>query len=224
MRFNTKWMEARRGAQRTVVRAAMRYLRSSRSGSRPSRRQSAPDHFAAIFKTAFKAYVLMPLLTGLLFALPATSVLAGDFEEGLRYSIDGNYSGAAISFRKAAEQGEVEAQYELALMYEEGRGVTWDYKQAAMWYLKAAEQNHARAQIKIGGLLLEGKGIKQDKIEAYKWGSIADEKNQKGAKMDLDKMASQMTYPQIAEAQRRANAWLKAHQTESQPFEKIKSR
>jgi TPR repeat protein len=170
-----------------------------------------------------KINVLMLPVTGLLFALLATPILAGDFEDGLRFSIDGNYNSAAASFRKAAERGEVEAQLNLALMYEEGRGVTQDYKQAAIWYLKAAEQDQARAQFKLGKMLFEGAGIHQDNIEAYKWFSIANEKNKRGAKMDLGKVASQMTQPQITEAQHRKRKWLKAHLIKNQPSKQVKS-
>jgi TPR repeat protein len=171
-----------------------------------------------------KTYILIPPLTGLLFALLATPIWAGDFEDGLKFSFDGNYTSAAISFGKAAEQGVAEAQYELALMYEEGRGVTQDYKLAAMWYLKAAEQDHARAQIRLGVFLLEGRGIPKDNIEAYKWISIANEKDKKGAKMDLSTVASQITKPQLAEAQVRTRKWLKGHTIASQPSKKTKPR
>ena len=39
-----------------------------------------------------------------------------------------------------AQQGNDIAQYNLALMYNDGRGVTQDYKQAVKLYRKAAEQ------------------------------------------------------------------------------------
>ena len=141
----------------------------------------------------------------------ATPIWAGDFEDGLRFSMDGNYNSAANSFRKAAERGEAEAQFNLALMYEEGRGVAQDYKQAAMWYLNAAKQDHAGAQSKLGWMLFQGWGVKQDNIEAYKWLSIAKENNNRDARKKLGEVASQMTQPQIAEAQHRISKWLKAH-------------
>jgi TPR repeat protein len=170
-----------------------------------------------------KINILILPIIALLFVLLATPVLAGDFEDGLKFSISHDYKSAAISFRKAAEQGEVEAQYELALMYEEGRGVTQDYQQAAMWYLNAAEQDHARAQFKLGKMLFSGKGIKRDNVEAYKWFSIANDKNKRGAKMDLGEIASQMTQPQIAEAKLRKHQWLKARQIKSQPSKQMKN-
>jgi TPR repeat protein len=42
--------------------------------------------------------------------------------------------------KKAAEQGDAEAQNNLGLMYYEGEGVSQDYMEAAKWYRLAAEQ------------------------------------------------------------------------------------
>jgi WD40 repeat protein len=47
-------------------------------------------------------------------------------------------------YRKAAEQGNADAQYSLGFMYENGRGVPRDDTAAASWYQKAAEQGNAR--------------------------------------------------------------------------------
>jgi hypothetical protein len=42
-----------------------------------------------------------------------------------------------------AEGGDITSQYNLALMYDNGWGVTQDYKEAVKWYTLAAEQGHA---------------------------------------------------------------------------------
>ena len=52
---------------------------------------------------------------------------------------------AALWWRKAAEQGDMNAQYALGSLYRYGQGVTQDYAQAAQWYLKAAEQGDTNA-------------------------------------------------------------------------------
>jgi TPR repeat protein len=160
------------------------------------------------------AGLLMLFAAGLFFALPAAPALADDFENGLRLSIDGDYSRAAASFRKAADRGEAEAQFKLALMYEEGRGVARDDRQAVKWYLKAAEQDHALAQLRLGKMLFAGRGTNRDNVEAYKWFSIANAKNKRVSRMNLNGIASQMTSAQIAEAQLRARKWLEAHPEE----------
>ena len=48
-------------------------------------------------------------------------------------------------FKKAAEQGHVKAQFELAKCYDIGFGVMSDMQQALFWYRKAAEKGHTDA-------------------------------------------------------------------------------
>ena len=57
---------------------------------------------------------------------------------------------AAKWSRKAAEQGDSMAQFNLGLMYDNGRGVPQDNTEAAKWYRKAAEQGYANAQFNLG--------------------------------------------------------------------------
>lgn len=67
-----------------------------------------------------------------------------------------SYSEAAEWFRKAAEERNAEAQYNMATLYENGYGVPKDYLQAVEWYIKAAEQGHPVAQKNVRLLLKDG--------------------------------------------------------------------
>ena len=58
------------------------------------------------------------------------------------------------SIRKAAEQGDAGAQYNLSVCYRKGEGVLRDMGQAVGWLRKAAEQGHAQAQEVLLGLRL----------------------------------------------------------------------
>ena len=49
-------------------------------------------------------------------------------------------------YRKAAEQGLVEAQYNLGVMYAEGQGVRQDFVQAHMWFDLAAASGDLSAR------------------------------------------------------------------------------
>ena len=53
---------------------------------------------------------------------------------------------AAKWYRKAAEQGHSEAQYQLGECYYCGHGVDKDYNEAVKWFRKAAEQGNSDAQ------------------------------------------------------------------------------
>ena len=57
-----------------------------------------------------------------------------DDEEALRW------------FRRAAEEGHADAQYNLGYMYLNDRGVRRNLVEAVRWYRLAAEQGHADAQ------------------------------------------------------------------------------
>ncbi|MBQ6615768.1 MAG: SEL1-like repeat protein [Thermoguttaceae bacterium] len=84
-------------------------------------------------------------------------------------SVSQDKSEAVKLFRKSAEQGDAEAQYELGLRYRDGKGVAQDYKEAAKWFHKAAEQGYAKAQFTLGVCYWDGKGVSQDKSESIKW-------------------------------------------------------
>ena len=49
-------------------------------------------------------------------------------------------------FRKAAEQGDATAQFNLGIMYYNGQGVTQDDSEAVRWLRKAAEQGDANVK------------------------------------------------------------------------------
>ena len=63
--------------------------------------------------------------------------------------------------RKAADSGDVNAQYGLGLLLED-EGAAQDYAQAAKWFRKVAEQGHAWAQTKLGLFNHNGRGVEQN--------------------------------------------------------------
>lgn len=77
-----------------------------------------------------------------------------------------------------AEQGDVDAQNELGVMYFEGKDVEQDYSKAAEWFLKAANQGHANAQRYLGYMYYHGKGVEQDYGKAAEyWRKAAEQGN-----------------------------------------------
>ena len=78
-----------------------------------------------------------------------------------------DYKQAAAWYLKAAEQGMLDAQYNLGVMYSNGQGVPQDYKQAAAWYLAASEQGAVDAQHNLGVLYEKGLGVTKNLVIAY---------------------------------------------------------
>jgi hypothetical protein len=81
----------------------------------------------------------------------------------------GDYVDAFGEFKKLAEQGNAEAQWNLGVMYHEGQGMAPDYAEAAKWTRKAAEQGIADAQYNLGVMYYNGTGVPQDYGEAGQW-------------------------------------------------------
>lgn len=88
---------------------------------------------------------LAVLIGGLSFVLAAHAGLS----EGMEAFHAENYPVALKEFRTLAEQGEVNAQYYLGMMYASGRGAK-DPRQAIIWFRKAAEQDYLPAQYNLG--------------------------------------------------------------------------
>jgi peptidoglycan hydrolase-like protein with peptidoglycan-binding domain len=106
------------------------------------------------------------ILTGLIGS--AGAVWADDFDKGGAAYEAGDYAEAAKWWRKAAEQGDAYAQYNLGLMYAKGEGVTQDDVEAVKWYRKAADQGLAEAQYNLGLMSEKDKGGTQDSAKAVK--------------------------------------------------------
>lgn len=83
----------------------------------------------------------------------------------------GEYSlgNSPSDLRVLAEAGDMEAQNNLGIFYQNGRGVMKDYEQAAKWYRKAADQNMASAQNNLGVCYAHGWGVTKDEGEALVW-------------------------------------------------------
>ncbi len=112
-----------------------------------------------------------------------------------------SYKQAVYWYRLAAEQGVARAQYDLGLMYFEGKGVPQDYKQAVYWYRLAAEQGYADAQSSLGAMYDIGQGVLQDYPLAHMWYNIAAMNGVIWGAKNRERVAKEMTPAQIEEAQ-----------------------
>ena len=69
-------------------------------------------------------------------------------------------------YRKAADQGDADAQTLLGRMYRKGRGVPQDYTQAVHWFRRGAQQGNVKAQFNLGFMYDNGQGVPQDYAQA----------------------------------------------------------
>lgn len=109
-----------------------------------------------------------------LLTLAATSAWAG-FGEGLAAYQKGDYVTALKEWQPLAEQGNVDAQHNLGVMYGNGLGVQKNDAESIRWCRKAADQGDANAQTRLAGMYFKGEGVQKDDAEAFKWYRKASE-------------------------------------------------
>jgi len=78
----------------------------------------------------------------------------------------GDFALARPVLRSWAERGDASAQFALARMYANGRGVEQDAKQAERWYRRAGQQGNTRAMVELGRLYASGRDIAKNLPEA----------------------------------------------------------
>ena len=87
--------------------------------------------------------------------------------------------------KKAAEQGDAQAQYNLGNCYAFGKGVEKNLSEAVKWWRKAAEQGDAQAQFNLGVCYANGDGVEKNPTEAVKWYRKAAEQGFAQAQFNL---------------------------------------
>ena len=99
---------------------------------------------------------------------------------GARYyygwGVPQDYAEAVKWYRKAADQGHVEALATVGYLHtedfnehREGSGILQDEVEAAIWYRRAAEAGDAHCQFDLGRQYYYGKHVTQDYEEAAEW-------------------------------------------------------
>ncbi|WP_010488883.1 tetratricopeptide repeat protein [Pseudomonas sp. S9] len=115
---------------------------------------------------------ILPSTTALalvaIFSFTSGSAQAG-LEEGVTAYQAGDLPQAFKEFSTSAEAGNPYGQFNLALMYEQGIGVTKDETQAVSWYEKSAQQGNSNAQYNLGVLYENGRGTPVDFAQANQW-------------------------------------------------------
>lgn len=154
-----------------------------------------PRKMSPLVKKTFSAAIfagmmVASLTSGSAFALPTLI----DIDESVYHPMrseqgdaegEQNFAEAVKRYRKAAEQGDAGAQFNLAFCYAKGQGVDKNFAEALKWYRKAAEQGDARAQNNLGVLYSHGQGVKTSDFEARKWYLKAAEQGNATAQNNL---------------------------------------
>ena len=123
--------------------------------------------------------------TNTLAAAPVAAVPIMDYSQGVKAYLSGNFKQALAVWTPLAEQGSVEAQYNLGHMYRKGQGVPQNLSTAVNWYTLAAEKGEAVAQFNLGLMYQNGEGVPKDNNAALKWLTLAAEQGHTFAQYNL---------------------------------------
>lgn len=134
-----------------------------------------------------KKYLILPAMlffTAAAFALPddhgKTFLQRGD-----SLYRQGNYTEAVKAYLVSANDGNAEAQFNLAYAYYNGEGTDRDYTSAAMWFKRSAKQNFAKAQYNLAYCYMNGRGVPRDYDKAAALLRQSADNNYKRAQLTL---------------------------------------
>jgi TPR repeat protein len=116
-------------------------------------------------------------------------------------------------FRRAAEQGHADAQYELCGFHDEEFCVPQQNNiQAAEWCRQAAEQGHNMAQFRMCNIYLLGDGVPQDRVEACFWHELfISNWDEKAVLKSRKEFPAKLSSDELANVRRRVAEWISSH-------------
>ncbi|MBM3506803.1 MAG: sel1 repeat family protein [Alphaproteobacteria bacterium] len=104
--------------------------------------------------------------------LPAIPAMADDnaaYNAGVAAFEAGEYAAAHAARLPLARSGDLDAQRNVGLLYQTGRGVPLDLGVAFYWYRLAAEAGNAPAANSVAMMYLAGDGLPSDYVAASAW-------------------------------------------------------
>ena len=102
---------------------------------------------------------------------------------------------AAYWFYQAANSGDADAQYKIAVFFMDGVGVEEDLEAAHYWFMQAALQGDADAQYSLGICYEEGLGVEKDLDEAFDWYTRSAAQGNKNAKRASNDKSQSISVP-----------------------------
>lgn len=107
-----------------------------------------------------------------------------DAAAGMQAFKNKDYATAFREWKAAAEAGQAEAEFDLGVLYAQGKGVPRDLTTAERWYRKAAEQGNAEAEFALGQMYSRGWGVPRDEADALRWFQMANAPDSDGPSTD----------------------------------------
>lgn len=109
------------------------------------------------------------LRLGLVLCCSGAALAHADFNTGLAAFEKGDFQTAIAEWTPLAEKGDVAAQFNLGVIYQNARGVPRDNTKAFYFFRHAAEKGHPKAMLNVAFAYASGAGAGQNYQEAYYW-------------------------------------------------------
>jgi TPR repeat protein len=120
--------------------------------------------------------------------LGATAVMAADFQKGLEAFNNEDYETALEEWMPLAAVGDLNAMYNVGLLYDEGLGVEENKATALEWYLPPAQDGDVSAQFNVATIYDFGEGVPEDNGKALYWYTAAAMQADEQAQFNLGVM------------------------------------
>ena len=151
--------------------------------------------------------IRLTLLAGSLLLVWPLWAAEGDWDRAKTAHERGDYATELSIIRPLAEKGYAFAQFNLGVLYDEGKGVSQDDAMALKWYQRAADQGLSQAQVNLAIMYENGQGMAPNLQRAYFWYTLADEQGDGRAIQGKREVAEKLTAAQIQETEQ----WLKEY-------------
>jgi TPR repeat protein len=139
----------------------------------------------------------MLLTAAFVLAASTAYAVSGDqttFNKGVAAYDSGQYEDAFKIFHDLAENDDLAAMRNVALMYRRGQGVPRNPQKALDWFERAAEAGLGTAQADLGVMLLDGEAGDPEPHEAIMWLTYASDAGHAGAQFRLGQLYEKGEY------------------------------
>ena len=163
---------------------------------------------SAAFGLSFVFTALVGSAACLAQAAPATDQAVsapGTLQDAAVAHQRGDFASARAIFESLAAQGNVTAQFDLAVMNVNGQGGPANLQEALKWYRAAAEQGDAESFSSLAALFENGSGVTPDYVKAYVLydaaARLARGNAVQAARAQRDLLSAKMATAQLIQAQ-----------------------
>lgn len=146
-----------------------------------------------------------------LLLLAAGPAPADDVGKGTSLYLRGDYAAAAAVLQPLARDGNALAQFAVAVMHDDGRGLPQDFTRALSWYRKAAHAGLVDAQYMVGRFYGRGRGVRQNPSAAFFWFNLAAAGGHPRAAILRDQHRLQISPAQRRRMEDAAVSWHERH-------------